>query len=303
MTRLTERSNTGFAVHRAFTLIEILVTISIIGLLLGILIPSLSRARLQSKAVSCSTNLRTLGQGWNLYANDNRGMAVPGRLPLYSEGGFQNPANHYRISTGKKYRPRWPALMQAAVGDPAIRKPQTSRSRQNYRSKVYTCPVASDWTDERNSAYGYNYQFLGSHRVDVGRLHNLPVPLSRIRASATTVVIADSVGSAAAFPTRQRMDYSNDDRDVRREGNYGWIIDPPRLEPSSSRAGGNGAPRSAPHERHLGKTNALFADGHAGGTTLKDLGYQVESNGSIAEEGIDATNKFFSGTGNDDNPP
>jgi len=286
----------------AFTLIEVLVVIAIIGVLLGMLVPSLQRARAESKAVACASNLRTLGQGWNIYANDNRGLAVPARLPTYSEGGFQNPLNQYKITTGKKYRPRWPALMQGAVGVPAIRHPKTTRNRQNYRSKAYYCPSAT-WTDERNAAYGYNYQFLGSHRLDEGRLRNLPVPLSRVRATAQTVVIADSLGSAAAFPKRLRKDYSNEGRDVQREGNYGWLIDPPRLGPTSSRAGGTGSPRSAPDERHLGKTNVLFADGHSRATTLKDLGYQVRRDGAVEEEGREAHNRYFSGIGENSSPP
>ncbi len=290
-------------IDRGFTLVEVLVVIAILGLLISILMPSLRRARLQSKAIVCTTNLRTLGQGWNVYANDNRGVAVPARLPAFSEGGFDNDANEYRITTGLKFRPRWPALLQGAVGQPAILKPQTTRSRQDYEGTVYVCPAVSEWTDERNAAYGYNYQFLGSHRIDERRLRNLPVPLSRIRATGDTVVIADSLGSASAFPTRERRDYANDDRDVRQAGNYGWVIDPPRLEPGSSRAGGDGSPRSSPDARHLDKTNALFADGHVSASTLKNLGYRVEENGAVAEDGVGAHNKLFSGTGIDDSPP
>jgi len=286
-----------------FTLIEVLVVISIISLLISILLPSLRKARLMSKAVACSSNLRAIGQGWHVYAGDNSGISVPGRLPVFREGGFGNDRNLYRISTGKKYRPRWPAIMQGAVGVPAIRHPKKSRSRQEYGSKVYTCPMVSNWTDERNSSYGYNYQFLGSHRLDAGRLRNLPVPLSRIRAATKTVVVADSLGSAAAFPTRRRWDYSNGGRDVQNKGNYGWLLDPPRLERDSSRAGGIGSPRSAPDARHLGKANFLYADGHARKSTLKDVGYEVKANGIVLETGLKAHNRFFSGTGRNDSPP
>lgn len=303
MVRNRSTQNVGHASTRGFTLIELLVVIAIMGLLVGILLPSLRRARLQSKAVVCGTRLRALGEGWNIYANFNHGLSVPARLPFFSPGGFANPANRYRISTGEKYRPRWPALMQTAVGVPALGHPKTTRNRQDYSGGVYVCPSAANWTDERNSGYGYNYQFMGSHRIDEGRIRNLPVPLSRIRASAGTVLITDSNGSAAAFPTREREEYANDDRDVHRRGNYGWIIDPPRLEPGSSHAGGDGSPRSAPDARHPGGANALFVDGHISRSTLQHLGYQVESNGVVAETGPLASNRYFSGTGRDDSPP
>jgi len=60
-----------------FTLIELLVVIAIIALLMGILMPSLRRAREQAKAVTCRNNLRQLAMGMRLYAYDNDDRVMP----------------------------------------------------------------------------------------------------------------------------------------------------------------------------------------------------------------------------------
>ena len=288
--------------QRGFSLLELLVVIGIVALLMSVALPSLSSARQQARSAVCLANLRTLGQGWGMYADENKDRLLPGRLPRFFEGGFGNPRNFYEVGTGMKFRPRWPVLMQNQVGVPALDEPLTYRNRQNYDSTIYVCPSVSKWTDERNAAYGYNYQFLGNHRARGGGTRNWPVNISRIRKPSGTVVAGDSNGSAASFSARERMPYENKDREVRRRGNYGWLLDPPRLTPASSRAGGSGSPRSGPDARHRDKVNVVFADNHSVLVTLQELGYGVESNGRILDSGSDAHNRLFSGTGEDEDP-
>jgi prepilin-type N-terminal cleavage/methylation domain-containing protein len=64
--------------RRAFTLIEVLVVVAIIGLLLAILLPSLERSRELSRRTVCLHNLKMLGQCWTLYHTVNKGALVAG---------------------------------------------------------------------------------------------------------------------------------------------------------------------------------------------------------------------------------
>lgn len=71
----------------AFTLIEILSVIAILGLLIGILLPSLSRARATSKELVCRANLKQMGSGALLYAQDFDERVWPVKLDA-SGGSF-----------------------------------------------------------------------------------------------------------------------------------------------------------------------------------------------------------------------
>jgi prepilin-type N-terminal cleavage/methylation domain-containing protein/prepilin-type processing-associated H-X9-DG protein len=62
---------------RGFTLMELLVVLGIMALLMGLLLPALSRVRAQASSVACMSNLRQVGTLLLIYSNQNRGWVYP----------------------------------------------------------------------------------------------------------------------------------------------------------------------------------------------------------------------------------
>ncbi|AHF93520.1 N-terminal cleavage protein [Opitutaceae bacterium TAV5] len=77
----------------AFTLIELLTVIAIIGILAGIMIPVVGKVRESANAATCKSNLRQLTSAALLYAQDNRGYFPSKRLyntSAHSEPGVRD---------------------------------------------------------------------------------------------------------------------------------------------------------------------------------------------------------------------
>jgi prepilin-type N-terminal cleavage/methylation domain-containing protein len=114
----------------AFTLIELLVVVAIISLLVSILLPSLTRAKMLARQVVCATNLKAWGPAILMYAEDNSGTMIARAGPPVTDGWdrwmshwWAERRNHlvdnYGLAKAKAVRP-------ACLGDtftfPAIGK-------------------------------------------------------------------------------------------------------------------------------------------------------------------------------------
>jgi prepilin-type N-terminal cleavage/methylation domain-containing protein len=66
--------------HLAFTLVELLVVIGIIAVLIGLLLPSLNKARQSANLVDCQARLRQMGAAMQMYVASNNGYLPWGAI-------------------------------------------------------------------------------------------------------------------------------------------------------------------------------------------------------------------------------
>ncbi|MBN4074102.1 type II secretion system protein [bacterium AH-315-E10] len=91
MPRISERR----LERSAFTLIELLVVIAIIAILASMLLPVLTKARIQARRLAGGNNQRQMGMGFMMFADDNNSQLPVGLKALQFSGV---PHNYYRDS-------------------------------------------------------------------------------------------------------------------------------------------------------------------------------------------------------------
>lgn len=215
---------------RAFTLLELLVCVALISLLLALTLPGLARARASARAAACGSNVRQLAIAVQMYAQENRGLCVPGASDFLAN--LHRWHGERATTTVPFDGTRGPLL-------PFLGGEQTIRSCPSFEPEA-----GGTLAFERGcGGYGYNNAYLGVRlrHARTGPLaietDRLGAALDRVPQPAATLMFAD-----AAFLTTGLVEYS---------------FAEPRFHPTT----GTRADPSI-HFRHLRRASVAWADGH-----------------------------------------
>ncbi len=152
--------------RRGFTLIELLVVIAIIALLMGILMPALSRVKRQAKSVTCQALLKQWGTIWSMYCDDN-----DGRFP--EAGGLGWKRGTWVIAFRDHYRTKSDILLCPAA---VKRLPTGTSGVRSYGDSTHTYIMGSGGilnSQEEASYGGNNWTFYAK---GTGKIQGRPIP-------------------------------------------------------------------------------------------------------------------------------
>ncbi len=152
--------------RKGFTLIELLVVIAIIALLMGILMPALSRVKKQARAVACQATLKQWGTIWSMYCDEN-----DGRFPEAGDLGWKRGT--WVIAFRDTYKTKADILICPAA---AKRLPTGGTGVRNYGDSTHTYIMGNGGifnAQEEASFGGNNWTFYATGN---GKIQGRPIP-------------------------------------------------------------------------------------------------------------------------------
>jgi len=140
--------------RKAFTLIELLVVIAIIALLMGILMPALSKVRKQARAAACMSQLKQWSLIWSMYTDTNEGEFPTGLIPAFQNMGNDMPRGAW-ITALRSGWEKHPALLIC----PSARRRNEGVSHGSF-DQTYTMAdykqLLGDLAENDEAGYGMN---------------------------------------------------------------------------------------------------------------------------------------------------
>lgn len=171
--------------RQAFTLIELLVVVAIIVVLIAILMPSLSKARRQAKAVQCASNMRSLATLCLMYSDESNGQII--RANNGTIAGMTGTIDWLELLSARGYL----------------------RSKHDY-DLMTVCPVVIEQRSGQEKTYILNW-FTSGDTTGTGRW----MRLSEFPNTTGTFFFADMMYPASGFSTLNTV---NKDSAVERLG-------------------------------------------------------------------------------------
>ncbi len=138
---------------KSFTLIELLVVVAIIAILMSVLLPSLSKARDMAWGARCKSNLKQIGSGIQLYADDYRGY-----LP-YGPNAYAD----------------WISLLWPSIypGKPYV---GFTSAELPLPGTIFYCAVAERQEETPKRSYGFNIRIVDNSSATAETIQQIPKP-------------------------------------------------------------------------------------------------------------------------------
>ncbi|MDD5134811.1 MAG: type II secretion system protein [Phycisphaerae bacterium] len=227
--------------NKAFTLVELLVVMTIMALLMGLLMPALGVARSQGKAVVCKSNLRQLLLANAGYAVDNDGYFVLAASDIWSA----NTHRWHGVRTDYGSPFDWhKSPLAPYIGSGQVK--ECSQKIDFRKGDLWEYNY-----EDGCGGYGYNMTYIGSRIWEQNTPENCekPVKNTEVRSAYETIMFADCAMAQAQGGGAYYQEYSFAEAPLNDWG-YAW--------PSI-------------HFRHRGKANIGWADGHISSEVMNDF--------------------------------
>ena len=127
-----------------FSLVELLLAVSVIALLAGLLLPVVSTVRDSARSLRCTNNLRQMGIANASYAQDNRGSLVP----IYRTGST-NLGSAAAPQYGSAWNNQW-------IDNPEFLELLDPRNTSGQLTEATRCPSSYQRTTVTRLSYGLN---------------------------------------------------------------------------------------------------------------------------------------------------
>ena len=216
----------------AFSLVELLVVVAIVGIIAALLLPVLSQAKKKAQRVQCVANLHQLGVGLQVILSSDHGY------PLYAEGKYSS----------------W--IDQLEIEGLGVNHPRGTNGRFDpltyfYENGVWLCPAARypvhKWPAPEIGCYAFNAFGVYPQEVYTNALGLcghfdavsggfVPIKESEVISPSDMMALGESFDGRISF-----------DRNLAGMDKYGNL------------------------NRHQGKANVVFCDGHVESPALAFL--------------------------------